>query len=69
MWCSGMGFWGWAMMIGLWGGVAALIVWLVSSARRDEAPRSMAILERRLAAGEIGRDEFEEKRRLLRSTP
>ena len=59
MWCSGMGLWGWSMMIALWGGVAALIVFFVLP-RAKSAPPAMALLEQRLAAGEIGPDEFEE---------
>ena len=71
MWCNGgaMGAWGWTMMIALWGGVGALVVWVVRStgARRDPSGGALEILERRLASGEIARDEFEERRRLLES--
>jgi uncharacterized membrane protein len=46
-------------------GLAAVIVWLAdwtSGARRYVA---LAALNRRLASGEIGRAEYEEKRKLI----
>ena len=72
MWCNGgsMGVWGWMMMIALWGGVGALVVWAVrsSGAGRDQpALSALEILERRLASGDITRDEYEERLRLLAS--
>jgi uncharacterized membrane protein len=53
--CSGMGIGGWLLMIGLWAGFVAVVVWAVSRLfpsgdRRSEAERA---LDRRLAAGEI----------------
>jgi len=70
MWCNGgtMGFWAWTMMIVFWGGVVALIVWAVRSSgagRGGWAASAVEILERRFAAGEIDREEYEERRRLL----
>jgi putative membrane protein len=72
MWCNvgNMGFWGWTMMIFLWGGIAALVVWAVRSGgtgRDQSQPTALEILERRLASGDIARDEYEELRRLLGS--
>jgi putative membrane protein len=70
MWCdwNTMGFFGWTMMVVFWGAVVALTVWAVRSARtRSSESRSGAldILERRFAAGEIDREEFEARRALL----
>ena len=72
MWCNSgaMGFWGWTMMITVWGGVVALIVWAVRSGgvnRGGPTASARDILERRFAAGEIDREEYEERRRLLES--
>lgn len=77
MWGGG---WGWhpGMVIGpivmllALVGIVALIVWLVrglgDGAHRHggSGRRALDILEERLARGEIGKEEFEEKRRLLR---
>jgi len=66
MWCDGatVGLFGWTMMVAFWGAIVALVAWVVRSAN---PPRSgvLALLERRFAAGEIDRDEFEERRSLL----
>lgn len=55
-------------MILFWGGVIALIVWLLrgdSRTRRrgDDSPRE--ILDRRLAAGDLSLEEYEQRRRVL----
>lgn len=78
------GTWGWGpmffgalMMILFWAAVIALAVLLVrwlagmASAREQRPLRSSAleILEERFARGEIGREEFEERRRVLISQP
>lgn len=79
-WHNGWG-WGWGhmvfgsiMMLVVWGGLILLIVlavrWVGSGTIRrsdDEAPRNRAldVLEERFARGEIDKDEFEERRRLL----
>jgi putative membrane protein len=73
MWCSWntMGFFGWTMMILFWAAVVALLIWAILSARtaRDlSRSDALALLERRYAAGEIERDEFEEKKQLLAQT-
>ncbi|WKZ82303.1 MAG: SHOCT domain-containing protein [Acidimicrobiia bacterium] len=74
MWCdwNTMGFFGWTMMVVFWGAVVALAVWAIRSTRtRPSESRSGAldILERRFAAGEIDRDEFEARRALLVEDP
>jgi len=70
MWYGYYDGWSWllmaAMMVLLWGGVAALIVFVV---RAVTGPKSgdlaMDTLRRRLASGEITREEFENTRRSL----
>jgi putative membrane protein len=71
MWGYGWGWWvfGMLMMLVFWGGLAALIVYLVRGGPgRDSgrsAPDARAILEERFARGEISREEFEERKRVL----
>ena len=70
MWCdwNTMGFFGWTMMVVFWGAVIALTVWAVRSTRTGSSESrsgALDILERRFAAGEIDRDEFEARRALL----
>jgi putative membrane protein len=70
MWCdwNTMGFFGWTMMVVFWGAVVALTVWAVRSTRTHSSESrsgALDILERRFAAGEIDRDEFEARRALL----
>lgn len=67
----GMGF-GWIFMILFWGvvilGIAALAKSLLgSSADSAAAPgkRALGLLKERYARGEIGKEEFEQKRRDL----
>jgi len=58
------------MMIFLWGGIAALVVWAVRSGGtgRDQPQlTALEILERRLASGDITRHEYDELRALLES--
>ena len=76
MW-NGMGFesWGWGggMWLGMvlfWGVIIALIVLLVRYLGSDVAARRgdktpLHILKERYARGEIGKDEFEQKKRDL----
>jgi putative membrane protein len=59
-------------MILFWIGILALIVlgirWLLQhgdASRQDGAADPLRILERRFAAGEIDREEFEQRRRAL----
>jgi len=75
----GMGYGGWLwgiLMIAFWVavivGIIFLIRWLAVSARGQErgVPReddAMEILRRRFASGEINKEEFEEKKKALRS--
>jgi putative membrane protein len=63
-----MGFFGWTMMILFWGTIIALLIWAVRSAtptRGGSTPDALGILERRYAGGEIEREEFEERKRIL----
>ena len=64
------------MMVLFWGGLVALVVWLVRSVR-DEPPkgtdsspsptqRADEVLAERFARGEIDEDEFTRRRELLR---
>lgn len=73
MWGNG---WDWIggglMMVILWGGLAALVVFLVRrfgdrSTRGDEQrrPDPQEILAERFARGEISEDEFEQRRQYL----
>ena len=61
--------WGMVMMVIFWGTVIALAVWAIQAFRpvagetRGETP--LAIAQRRYAAGEISREEFEQIRRDL----
>lgn len=73
MWCNWatMGFWGWTMMAGFWVLVALLIVWAVRSTTTAKAQgqgrggNALQILDERLASGEIGPDEYKERRAIL----
>jgi putative membrane protein len=70
MWFGYNDGWSWllmtAMMVLLWGGVAALVVF---AARAVTGPKggdgAMDLLRRRLASGEISQEEFEKTRRVL----
>ncbi len=70
-WHPGMVFGPLVMLLALVG-IVALIVWLVRGfgdgghRHGGSGRRALEILEERLARGEIGKEEFEEKRRLLR---
>ncbi len=68
------GWWGmgWLFMILFWLAiilaVAALLKWLVGASPRIDVPRqkdALDILKERYARGEIGRDEFDQKKRDL----
>jgi putative membrane protein len=64
-------FWGALMMVLFWGGLVAAIAIAVRAGgswrrdRRDERPDADAILGERFARGEISKDEFEERRKVL----
>ena len=70
--------WGWWIlmtigMVAFWAAIIYLVVWLVRGTRsaRDQQPMNtssetpLEILKRRLAAGEISVDEYNEKRAAL----
>jgi putative membrane protein len=70
----GYGPWMWLvgtlMMLLFWGGLIVLIVWAVrqfTPGQRPSAEDPTAILRRRLAAGEITQEQFEQARRALHS--
>ncbi len=72
-----MWFGGGLMMLIFWGGLVALVVFLVRGfgARRSEGEEKRRgdeardILAERFARGEISEDEFEERRRVLERRP
>ncbi len=77
MWENGWGWWvfGPLMMLVFWGGLAALIVFLVrgwggsgGNAGRSAPRDAQAILEERFARGEISKEEFEERKSVLAGT-
>ena len=60
------------MMLLFWGGIVALVVFVVRSMNQRDTDRAPArrsdarsILEERFARGEISQDEFEQSRRVL----
>jgi uncharacterized membrane protein len=61
--------WSWLWMVGmmivLWGAIISLAAWVIRSMGRSNDNDAMAILRKRLAAGEINQDEFEKNKRLL----
>lgn len=66
---NAMGIFGWTMMILFWVAVTFLVVWAIraiSAPSKDQTATDAAeILRRRYAAGEIERDEFEERLRVV----
>lgn len=70
-WGHDFGAAGWVLMvismIAFWTLVIAAVVWLVRRSDGDAPARSapLATLEQRFAAGDITREEFEERRRVL----
>ncbi len=69
------GSWGWMGVIGMlamlafWVALIVLVVWAVrgfsAGGRKDDAPTALEIVQRRFAAGEITREEYEQARRTL----
>jgi uncharacterized membrane protein len=55
------------MMVLIWGGVIALVVWGLRafSGPRSTGDSAIETLRRRLAAGEISQDEFDKTKRIL----
>lgn len=73
-WDNGMGVFGWTIMVLLWVGLVALIVWAVANlfpgraGRTESTPeRPEEILDRRLARGEIDSAAYDELRAKLRT--
>jgi putative membrane protein len=65
---NAMGFFGWTMMILFWAVAVVVIIWAVRSlgtGRSATTATPLELLERRFAAGEIDREDFEERKRLL----
>ncbi len=56
-------------MLAFWGLIIFLVIWLIRGvsrpSRKDSANRALDILDERFARDEIGRDEYEEKRKLI----
>lgn len=63
-----MGIWALLLLLVLLAGVAAAVYVGVRAAGgpRSQAPSPVDVLERRLATGEIDRQEYEDRRRALR---
>lgn len=72
MWHEGwqIGWYGWMFMAAWWVLLVAGIVWLVRQLVGDRSASSSSnarrILDERFASGELGAEEYEERRRLLR---
>lgn len=62
---NAMGFFGWTMMILFWAAVLVVIIWAIRSLGTKPSPTPLEVLERRFAAGEIDREDFEERKQLL----
>ena len=82
MWYMHGAGWGWWIlmsvgMVAFWAAVIYLVVWLVRGAppaRRQEPTETstetpLDLLQRRLAAGEISVDEYNERRQVLEQEP
>ena len=76
MWVGSWDNWGGAlvmtlMMLVFWGGLIGLIAYSIRGSRSPDeksSPSAIQQLEERFARGEIDKDEFEERRRVLTST-
>jgi len=65
---NAMGLFGWTMMILFWTAVLVVIIWAIRSLGTKPSPTMqtpLELLERRFAAGEIDREDFEERKQLL----
>lgn len=68
--------WGALMMLVFWGGLIALVVFLVrgfgarpsQGEEKRRGPEAREILAERFARGEISEDEFEQRRRVLENS-
>lgn len=66
----GMGTWGCLVMIAFWAVLILLIVWtfrMTKMPRKRDEKGPLRILDERLARGEIDREDYEERRRVLES--
>jgi putative membrane protein len=68
-WCSGMGAGGWILMTAFWVALLAVIVWAVTQLF-PSTPKSgpLDVLDRRLAAGEIDSETYQQARAALTGT-
>jgi len=63
--------WNWVwmglMMLLVWGGVIGLLIWAVRAFRAPKGTSDLALetLRRRLAAGEISQEDFDQTKRAL----
>lgn len=68
-WGGGWGFFGALHMVLWWVlivlGIVVLVKWLFSGTGRAGGARAIEVLKERYARGEIGKDEFEQKKRDL----
>jgi putative membrane protein len=66
-----MGLWGWLMMLAFWALVIGGIVWAIRQStvapRQHDQDAPLHILDERLARGDIEREDYEERRRVLES--
>lgn len=65
---NAMGFFGWTMMILFWTAVFVVIILAIRTLSTRASPTTqtpLELLERRFAAGEIDREDFEERKQLL----
>ncbi len=76
MWGWGMGGWGWLWLVLIVVVIVLLVVWITrrtgptgGSGGGVDRVEALRILEERFARGEIDREEFEERRRVLRGGP
>lgn len=60
-----MGFLGWLLMVAFWIVVLVLPIRTATSTQQKTDDSALRILDERLARGEIGPEEYEERRRLL----
>lgn len=77
MWTGNWDNWGAALLMSLmmlvfWGGLIWMIAYVIrgssrSGERAANDPSAIRLLEERFARGEIDQDEFEERRRILKS--
>jgi len=65
-WCGQMGVGGWVGTVGLWVIVVAVVIWGVSRLfPANDAPAPRAVLDARLASGDLDADTYRTLRREL----